>query len=87
MTTPYSFAHNAYAADAADDLRATSPTARSPATSVNVAGRLMLLRRQGKLAFATMRDSTGEIQLFALASGDRGVRGVHASCTWATGSG
>src|ERR1700677_2773922 len=26
----------------------------------------MLLRRQGKLAFATMRDSTGEIQLFAL---------------------
>src|SRR5271170_800773 len=26
----------------------------------------MLLRRQGKLAFATMRDSSGEIQLFAL---------------------
>jgi lysyl-tRNA synthetase class 2 len=28
----------------------------------------MLLRRQGKLAFATMRDSTGEIQLFVLES-------------------
>jgi len=29
---------------------------------------VMLLRAQGKLAFATMRDSTGEIQLFALAA-------------------
>jgi lysyl-tRNA synthetase class 2 len=29
-----------------------------------VAGRLMLIRRQGKLAFATMRDGTGPIQLF-----------------------
>ena len=33
-----------------------------------MAGRVVLLRRQGKLAFATMRDSTGEIQLFALES-------------------
>jgi lysyl-tRNA synthetase class 2 len=37
-------------------------------TTVSVAGRVMLLRTQGKLAFATMRDSTGEIQLFALAA-------------------
>ena len=29
-----------------------------------VAGRLMLIRRQGKLTFATMRDGTGSIQLF-----------------------
>ena len=36
--------------------------------SAHVAGRIMLLRRQGKLAFATMRDSTGEIQLFVLDS-------------------
>jgi lysyl-tRNA synthetase class 2 len=31
---------------------------------VKVAGRLLLLRRQGKLSFATLRDGTGEIQLF-----------------------
>jgi lysyl-tRNA synthetase class 2 len=29
-----------------------------------VAGRLLLIRRQGKLAFATLRDGTGTIQLF-----------------------
>jgi lysyl-tRNA synthetase class 2 len=31
---------------------------------VAVAGRLMLIRRQGRLTFATMRDRTGEVQLF-----------------------
>jgi lysyl-tRNA synthetase, class II len=31
---------------------------------VAVAGRLLLIRRQGKLTFATMRDRTGEVQLF-----------------------
>jgi lysyl-tRNA synthetase class 2 len=31
---------------------------------VRVAGRILLLRRQGKLTFATMRDGTGPIQLF-----------------------
>jgi len=31
---------------------------------VRVAGRIMLLRRQGKLAFATIRDRTGDLQLF-----------------------
>ncbi|MHB1510234.1 MAG: lysine--tRNA ligase [Acidimicrobiales bacterium] len=33
---------------------------------VTVAGRVMLLRVQGKLAFATLREWTGSIQLFAL---------------------
>jgi len=38
-------------------------------TTVSVAGRVMLVRAQGKLAFATLRDgSGGEIQLFALAA-------------------
>src|SRR4051812_22311322 len=32
--------------------------------SVRVAGRLLLIRRQGKLTFGTLRDGTGEIQLF-----------------------
>ena len=33
--------------------------------AVSVAGRLMLRREQGKLAFGQLRDSTGSIQLFA----------------------
>jgi len=33
---------------------------------VSVAGRIMLSRPQGKLAFAEMRDSSGSVQLFAL---------------------
>ncbi|MGZ4689868.1 MAG: lysine--tRNA ligase [Acidimicrobiia bacterium] len=32
--------------------------------SVRVAGRLLLIRRQGKLTFGTLRDGTGELQLF-----------------------
>ena len=36
--------------------------------AVSVAGRVMLLRAQGKLAFATLRDSSGGVQLFALAA-------------------
>jgi lysyl-tRNA synthetase, class II len=32
--------------------------------TVRVAGRLMLIRRQGKLTFATVRDGTGTVQLF-----------------------
>ena len=35
---------------------------------VSVAGRVMLVRPQGRLAFATLRDSSGQIQLFALES-------------------
>jgi lysyl-tRNA synthetase, class II len=32
--------------------------------TVRVAGRLLLIRRQGKLTFATLRDGTGSVQLF-----------------------
>ncbi len=35
---------------------------------VRVAGRIMLLRVQGKLAFATLRDWSGKLQLFCLAA-------------------
>ena len=31
---------------------------------MRVAGRILLLRRQGKLTFATMRDQSGAVQLF-----------------------
>jgi lysyl-tRNA synthetase class 2 len=67
VTTPYSFAHNAYAA-ALQKTYAHLTDGEESGITVNVAGRVMLLRSQGKLAFATMRDSTGEVQLFALAA-------------------
>jgi lysyl-tRNA synthetase class 2 len=41
---------------------------------VRVAGRILLLRRQGKLTFATLRDGSGQIQLFV----SRGVLGDDA---------
>ena len=66
MTTPYTFAHNAFAAALQTTFEHLSDAEES-GVFVNVAGRVMLLRRQGKLAFATMRDSSGEVQLFALA--------------------
>ena len=65
MTSPYQFAHDSYAADLQRSYAHLSDGEESGQV-VRVAGRLMLLRRQGKLAFATMRDSSGEIQLFAL---------------------
>ena len=51
---------------AAEHVLVTSVTATSRVRSSTSRGGSMLLRRQGKLAFATMRDSSGEIQLFAL---------------------
>ncbi len=39
---------------------------------VGVAGRLMLRRVQGKLAFGTLQDSSGQVQLFATAAGTPG---------------
>jgi lysyl-tRNA synthetase class 2 len=65
VTSSYQFDHNAFAADLQSNYAALSDGEES-GVRVRVAGRLMLLRRQGKLAFATMRDSTGEVQLFAL---------------------
>ena len=59
MTTPYQFAHDAYAAPLQHAFAHLSDGEESGEIR-RVAGRLMLMRRQGKLAFATMRDSTGE---------------------------
>lgn len=46
--------------------------------AVAVAGRVMLLREQGKLVFATMRDRSGELQLFVSKAvvGDHGFDAV-----------
>jgi lysyl-tRNA synthetase class 2 len=65
--TPYSFAHSAFAADVHKRFGDLESGASST-TEVAVAGRVMLVRPQGKLAFATLRDSTGEVQLFATES-------------------
>jgi len=66
VNTPYTFEHNAFAG-ALQSTYAHLVDGEESGTVVNVAGRVMLMRTQGKLAFATLRDSSGEIQLFALA--------------------
>src|ERR1043165_1140935 len=48
-----------------DDLEPGAETGET----VSVAGRLMLRREQGELAFGTLQDSSGRIQLFASANG------------------
>jgi lysyl-tRNA synthetase class 2 len=45
-------------------------------TTVRVAGRILLIRRQGKLTFATVRDQSGSVQLF-VSSSDLGAE-AHA---------
>ena len=40
------------------------PAGTETDTAVRVAGRVLLIRRQGKLAFATIRDQSGSVQLF-----------------------
>ena len=62
---PYSFHRTAEAAvlqDRYESLGAGEETE----DEVAVAGRVMLVRPQGRLAFATLRDSSGAVQLFAL---------------------
>ncbi len=66
MTSPYQFAHDAYARTLHERF-GTLGEGEESGEVVHVAGRVVLLRDSGKLAFATMRDSSGEIQLFALA--------------------
>jgi lysyl-tRNA synthetase class 2 len=67
VTTPYTFDHTAFAGPLRSAYAHLGDGEESGA-HVKVAGRVMLLRTQGKLAFATLRDSSGEIQLLALAA-------------------
>ncbi|HET6954156.1 MAG TPA: lysine--tRNA ligase [Acidimicrobiales bacterium] len=58
--------------DRAADLQAAHaelPDGGSSGVTATVAGRVMLLRDMGRLAFATLRDSSGQIQLMATAKG------------------
>jgi lysyl-tRNA synthetase class 2 len=61
---PYRFERDATAAELAARF-ADLPAGGGSEMVVSVAGRLMLRREMGKIAFATLRDSSGSIQLFA----------------------
>ncbi|HEX3796068.1 MAG TPA: lysine--tRNA ligase [Acidimicrobiales bacterium] len=64
---PYRYDRTHYAADVVERWAALEPGEESGEV-VGVAGRLMLSRPQGKLAFAELRDASGSVQLFALAA-------------------
>jgi lysyl-tRNA synthetase class 2 len=61
---PFRYEVDARAADLAAAHQGLEPGTETDET-VSVAGRLMLRRVQGKLAFGTLQDSSGRIQLFA----------------------
>jgi len=61
-----------------DDYGGLEPGTETGVT-VRVAGRLLLIRRQGKLVFATLRDGTAAIQLFV----SQGVVGEEALAEFA----
>ncbi|TAN29330.1 MAG: lysine--tRNA ligase [Actinomycetota bacterium] len=61
---PYSFARTSDTAHLREDF-AYLGQGESSGVVHSVAGRIMLLRTQGKIAFAELRDSSGHIQLFA----------------------
>jgi lysyl-tRNA synthetase class 2 len=63
---PYRFDKTHSAADVQAQFPELEPGTET-GTVVTVAGRLMLRRVQGKLAFGTLQDATGRIQLFARA--------------------
>ena len=62
---PYSFPRTAEAGPLHERYASLGPGEETE-DEVAVAGRVMLVRPQGRLAFATLRDSSGQVQLFAL---------------------
>jgi lysyl-tRNA synthetase, class II len=64
---PYRFDRTHQTADVVENWSALDPGDESGVT-VGVAGRLMLLRKQGKAAFGELRDASGAVQLFARAA-------------------
>jgi len=61
---PYRFEVTASAGDLRASYSSLAPGAET-GVEVTVAGRMMLRRQQGRLAFAQLRDSSGAVQLFA----------------------
>jgi lysyl-tRNA synthetase, class II len=64
---PYRFERTDQAAEVVEAWSSLAAGEESGAT-VAVAGRIMFFRTLGKLAFAELRDSSGSVQLFALAA-------------------
>ena len=64
---PYRFDRTHQAAEIIERWSGLAPGEESGVT-VGVAGRIMLSRPQGKLAFSELRDNSGSVQLFALAA-------------------
>ncbi len=64
MSIPYRFEQTATAGDLREKYGSLEAGGETGIT-VSIAGRLMLRREQGKLAFGTLDDATGRIQLFA----------------------
>jgi lysyl-tRNA synthetase class 2 len=64
---PYSYERTAEAG-ALHERHASLAAGAETEDEVAVAGRVMLVRPQGRLAFTTLRDSSGQVQLFALAN-------------------
>jgi lysyl-tRNA synthetase class 2 len=60
---PYRFDRTAHAAGLHEEYGDLPPGTETQ-DEVAVAGRLLLIRRQGKLVFGTLRDGTGLVQLF-----------------------
>ena len=67
MTPPYRYEVTRSAASLHDEFGGLEPGTES-GTTASVAGRAMLRRVQGKLAFVTLQDGSGRIQLFAPAA-------------------
>ena len=64
MSVPYRFDPDATAKELAERYADLPPSGETGVT-VTVAGRLMFRREMGKLAFGSLRDSSGAVQLFA----------------------
>ena len=65
---PYRFERDRTAASLQDEFGEIEPGSDT-GVAVTVAGRLMLRRDMGKLAFGTLADSSGRVQLMALSEG------------------
>ena len=74
---PYRFDRSHQVAAESAGSSATSVPAKSPATVVSVAGRIMLSRPQGKLAFADLRDSSGDGAAVRAERRHRRLRSLH----------
>lgn len=78
---PYRFERSSTAAELAATY-ADLPAGVDSERKVSVAGRMMLRRVQGKLAFADLRDSSGQVQLFA---GSTWTEGFEQFCALSLG--